>query len=474
MSKWTGVVCLSIVLLPAAGCIRYRARPIEPRDAEREFRSRSLDNPELRAFAAKQAGAKSPWPPSALDLESFSLTALYYSPELNLARARIRSADAAVVTARGGINPAIAAGAGHEGGPDAPLIFRFDPTLTLVTAGKRGYRILQAEKLAEVSRLELAEISWKLRSRLRTQLIELLFSLNLKSNLDEQQRLGEERVGILEKRLAAGEASRPELVSARAELDLTRSQVRAAEGSAASNLASLASILGVPAVALAGRRFNWPGPEDLPQEYGLTLRALLRAGVQHRLDVRRALMEYAVAEASLQLEVARQYPDIEFSPGYSYDEGHNKIMLSSGFSIPWPNRNRGPIGEAASRRKEAEARFTAVQSRAIGEMEVAEASHSATLGELAEANKAAILQEEKERYVRRAFELGDVDRLALGEALIAGLAAHRARLEAFRKAQVASGSLEDAVQKPLAPDLSGTQIPTAFPPPDISGKEPGL
>ncbi|MEK9715132.1 MAG: hypothetical protein VW199_04745, partial [Methylophilaceae bacterium] len=36
--------------------------------------------------------------------------------------------------------------------------------------------------------------------------------------------------------------------------------------------------------------------------------------IQSRIDLRRDLADYAKAEASLKLEVAKQYPDIKFSP----------------------------------------------------------------------------------------------------------------------------------------------------------------
>ena len=40
-----------------------------------------------------------------------------------------------------------------------------------------------------------------------------------------------------------------------------------------------------------------------------------------RLDLRKALSNYAIAEAKLKLEVANQYPDYTFSPAYAYEFG---------------------------------------------------------------------------------------------------------------------------------------------------------
>jgi outer membrane protein TolC len=169
----------------------------------------------------------------------------------------------------------------------------------------------------------------------------------------------------------------------------------------------------------------------------------------NRLDVRRALMEYAVTETALQLEVARQYPDIQWNPGYSFDEGHHKFAIGPSLTLPVLNRNQGPIAEARARREEAAARFTALQAQAISEMEKGLAQYHAALAELTQAETQLVpLQQRREKAARRALEIGEADRLALAGIRVQGVVAARARLEALRKAQAALGALEDALQHP--------------------------
>ncbi len=450
MSRWIRLCPLLAVSLPFTGCVSYHARPIEPSRTEQEYRLRSLNDPGLREFIAKQTELKAgQWPPHALDLDALNLVALYFSPSLDAARAHVQSADAAVRTARGSVNPSLSLGAGHESGDEAPFIFHFDPTFTLVTAGKKGYRILQAEKLAEAAHIELSVTAWKTRARLRSLLIDHIFARQFADLQVQEQRLRRERVAMLQMRLTAGELSRPELEAALMDLASSDVALKSSEGAVLTSLAALAEAAGVPGAALSGFRFVLPYPESAPTGDDLIPDSIQREGLINRMDVRRALLEYAAAEAGLQLEVAKQYPDIEVNPGYSFDEGHHKFQVGPGFTIPFPNRNQGPIAEAESRRTEAEARFVAVQAQAIAEIETAFETYRASLAEYAETEKQNELQRNQESLTLRAKELGEIDRLWLTAVRLQGAAAARIRIEASRKMQLALGAVEDAVQQPL-------------------------
>src|SRR5207249_4928455 len=129
-----------------------------------------------------------------------------------------------------------------------------------------------------------------------------------------------EIVEIFDKRLAAGEAGRPELDIFRVDLITAEAALRAAEGEVARTRIALATTLGLPSGSLEGRTVDLATLEAPPPEDALPLRHLQRAGLLHRADIRRMLAEYAAAEAALRLETARQYPDIHLSPGYTFEE----------------------------------------------------------------------------------------------------------------------------------------------------------
>jgi len=157
------------------------------------------------------------------------------------------------------------------------------------------------------------------------------------------------------------------------------------------------------------------------------------------------------------LEIAKQYPDIQIAPGYTYEERDNFFTIGLSATLPIFNRNRGPIAEAEAKRKEVAATFLQKQAQVIGDSERALAVYSAALNELVEADQSLRqLQETQLRMTQLAVAAGEEDRLMLNGVQLENAAVARARLDALSRAQIALGDLEDAVQRPLTP---GDQFP---------------
>lgn len=63
-----------------------------------------------------------------------------------------------------------------------------------------------------------------------------------------------------------------------------------------------------------------------------------------------AMAVYKTSEKELQLEIRKQYPELEIGPGFTHEEGEDKIGLSVGFTLPLWNRNREAIARAQGSR----------------------------------------------------------------------------------------------------------------------------
>src|SRR5580700_12322477 len=99
------VALFGFALIAACAEQQYHPRPMSAADSAASFEARSLADPGLRTFAEKYLGHPvSPWPPE-WDLQTLSLAALYFNPELDAARARIAESQAALVTAAARPNP---------------------------------------------------------------------------------------------------------------------------------------------------------------------------------------------------------------------------------------------------------------------------------------------------------------------------------------------------------------------------------
>ncbi len=426
--------------LALTSCVRYQPQPLDPPHAEQQFRSRSLTDPGLVAFLKRTN-----WPPEKLQLGDLEAVALYYSPDLDVARAHLRTAQAAIVTASTRPNPSLSIGGGYTNAPESPLVFYFTPSILMETGGKRALRTLAAGKLAEAARVDVDSTAWRVISHVRSYWLDYAMSLRSEDVLSNEIQSRNETIAILEKRLSVGEGGRPEVENARALLIGVQVEERAASTSANQALAELATAVGLPALPSVDAGSLPATPATLP------LGEVQKAGLLHRADVRHSLLEYAADEAELQLEIAKQRPDIQLNPGYNFDEGHHKITFGPGFEIPVFNRNKGPIAEAEARRKEAEVRFNALQAQAIGEMESALARYNGARNELLEAERAVTAGTARTTAVQRAMAAGEEDHLALSGVHIETAVAARARLEAERRLQSALGALDDAVQRPLEP-----------------------
>jgi outer membrane protein, heavy metal efflux system len=205
-------------------------------------------------------------------------------------------------------------------------------------------------------------------------------------------------------------------------------------------------------------------PLQIPAGTDITSAEARRAALLGRADVLAALADYAAAEATLRLEIAKQYPDVHVGTGYQYDQGDNKWNIGISSELPLLNRNQGPIAEALTRRAEFAARFTAVQARAIAEMDRALAAWRAAQEQLAGLAplEAALLQQAES--VRAEAKAGAAEPLEVLHAEAELAANGLAMFDAHLRAVQALGQLEDAWQRPFGAlrtieqgrELSGT------------------
>jgi cobalt-zinc-cadmium efflux system outer membrane protein len=443
-------VGLAVVLAASGACLRFHPKPIVPVKAMEDFEARRLDAPELRDFLLRGQDAKD-WPPAAWDIRSLTLAALYYHPDMDVARARWGVARGGRITAgerpNPSLNPALGYNATSPRSEVTPWIPEVSLELAIETAGKRGYRIAEARHLSEAARWNILSAAWEVRSRLRSALLEAYAAGETEALLSEAQKLQTEIVRLLELQRDAGEVSVYDLTQAR--LTLAGSRLASIEAARTKEeaRARLAAALGLPRRAIEGVNlsfdcFRRPEPEIPAGE-------VRRHAVINRSDILAALSEYAASESALQLEIARQYPDIRLGPNYQLDQTDGKWTIGLAFDLPILSRNRGPIAEAEARRAESAALFLALQSQVIGELDAAvEDCRSALLKARAADDLLANLARQG-AAARTRLEAGEISKLELLGVQIELNAGAAARLEALVQALEAVGRLENAAQSPL-------------------------
>jgi cobalt-zinc-cadmium efflux system outer membrane protein len=450
MSPILKVVGLSVSLAASAACVRFHPKPVAPVKVMEDFEARRLDAPELRDFLLQNQDIKD-WPPAVWDIKSLTLTALYLHPDMDVARAQWGVARGGRITAgersNPSLNPALGYNATSPRSEVTPWIPEISLEIAIETAGKRGYRIAEARHLSEAARWNILSAAWDVRSRLRGALLEAYAAGEKEALLAEAQKLQAEIVRILELQKGAGEISVYDLTQARLALDGSRLAAIEAARTKEEAMARLAAALGLPRRALDGVSlsfdcFHRPEPEIPAGE-------VRRHAVVNRSDIMAALSEYAASQSALQLEIAKQYPDIRLGPNYQLDQTDGKWTIGLAFDLPILSHNRGPIAEAEARRTESAARFLALQSRVIGELDAAvEDCRSALLkAQAADDLLANLAKQEAASKTRR--EAGEISKLELLGVQIELNAGAQARMEALVQAQEAVGRLENAAQSPL-------------------------
>jgi outer membrane protein TolC len=162
------------------------------------------------------------------------------------------------------------------------------------------------------------------------------------------------------------------------------------------------------------------------------------------------LADYAASQSALQLEIAKQYPDIRLGPGYEYDQGLHKWGLSVATDfLPVFTRNQGPIAEAEAKRAEAAARFLALQVQVIGDIDRAVATLASSQSQVRQIEVLLETQRQHVQAVERMVQAGAADQYELRSAQLEAATTEVARLDALVKVQQALSQLEDAMQYPF-------------------------
>jgi outer membrane protein TolC len=443
-----GFATLLILATALSSCTHFSSKPITSSKNVDLFESRTLVDPGLRAYLETN-GLAGAWPPEAWDLKTLTLAAFYYHPDLDVARARWGTAKAGKKTAAELPNPSLNVAPAYDTTTAIPSPWIVTATLDIPieTAGKRGYRMAEASHLSEAARLNIATVAWQVRSRLRRALLNLYTANETATLLKDQQAIQTENVRLLEQQQAAGAVSAFELTQARIAADSTRLVLRDAERQSAEAQVELADAVGVPAAAVTAVRLSFAGLSELPGD--IPTEAARRQALLNRPDILAALAGYNATQSALQLEIAKQYPDVHLNPGYEFDQGDNKWSLGLTVTLPVLNQNRGAIAEAEGKREEAAASFNAMQAHAVGEIERAVAAYRITLQKSKDADAIQSNLEKQEKRAQAMLEAGEISRSELAALRLQLSASALARLDALSKSQQALQQLEDALQSPL-------------------------
>ena len=456
MSRTT--VASSFLLL--AGCAHYAPALLVPAETLRTLESRRLDDPRLWSFIEATLGRGAAAEPATWGLGKLTAAALYYGPEIELARSAFEAASAAAITARQRPNPTLSLDTTFSPSTVSPIV-----DFLVETFGRREYRAARADALVAAARQDIATAAWQVRGAVRAALLELWAAEGRASQQRRRLALQEQLARLLERRLEEGVASALDVTRERINRDQVSLALRDAELQRDTARAELAVAIGVPLRALDGVTFSFSAFDRGPERPStLATGEWRRQALLERGDVQGLLAEYAAAEAALRLEIAKQFPSIRLGPAYSYEFGADEYELGTSIAVELPvlNRNQGPIAEAEAQRRLAAARFISLQTEIIGAIDAALARYDRAAETVATADRLLANARDRSERVSRSFGAGAADRVTLVGAQLELALAELSRFDALVGQHQALGALEDALRQPLFDPDARVVVPETY------------
>lgn len=429
------------------GCASYHARPLDPAASARGLQARTLSDPGLLHFvAANVPGAPSPvrW-----NLATLTAAAAYERPDIRIAAGQVRVAEAGERTAAAWPNPELSLGPSYYAALFEPSPWEIGPTITqlIQTAGKRAAELARARARSRSARQQLAVAVWAVRSHVRTALIDLWAARRRLALSRAYDAAARQVTALVAGRYQAGAVSAAALTAQQLTGTQAALSLVATERQERLATAALATAIGVPVAAIEAAPIDL-SEIDRPAPVG-DLGALRQRALAQRPEVLDALARYEAAEATLRLEVARQYPDLNIGPGYQYNQGQQQFILAISLPLPILNQNQGPIAAARAARQVAADDFDRVQTTVLGQIETAVTDWQASRAEARRAGGLLRLADRTVRMDRAAFAAGQIGRLELAGAELARAQTELGALAAGADERTALGRLEDALHHPF-------------------------
>jgi outer membrane protein, heavy metal efflux system len=459
------LTCLFSDLLLGCANMPYVAKPIDATQSATKLSKKSLSDPEFRTYLIKNGVDEASIPFRSWDINTLTHTALYFHSDLAVAKEKLALAEHSIQLA--GLKPSVGVGGSigrsdRANGDINPMAYSLQIDIPFETTSKRAIKVEEAQQLAEISRLDAAEIAWNLRNQIRLDLINYHQHLR---NLEITQRevdIYQQLNAMLQKRLAVGIESGTSLSQYQLMLQKAQVQLRQLSGNteylvmklAADTGLSYATFNSIPITPMSNLEFKAELLEiSTSQADILQAEALI-----HRIDIRRALARYAAAESRLKLEVAKQIPDITLSPSYMFEFGDRIWSLGIGTLLNLLKQQPSFIKQAELLRSIEGAQFEALQESVIMQTYAAHAQYRNAQLNYTAAKESLSAQMKHVQQFNKQFDAGLIDRFQLTQMQLslqlAEQAANSAQFEMLRQ----HAQLENTLQRPLTDLVSMTQL----------------
>lgn len=451
---------LIAITFTITGCVASTPPPTDKEiRSYQQFNERSLDDLGLKEFIEQTSGKPMAlWPLKKWRLDQLNMAAFYYNPDLDLARSQWQSIKASKITAGEIPNPSVSFSPTNDQGNSKsglnPWTYPLNLSVPIEMGGKRSLRMANTENQADAIESRIITAAWNVRSHMVQAAINTYASDQSLLLTSKQAAAQKAVVDIFEQRSASGQGFNVSASQQTIAYRQTLLAIKDAEKQQAEAAVNLATAIGVPVDAIKNIQINWP---DITQNHKLEIpKNFKEKSLQHHSQLLSALADYRAAHSALQIEIAKQIPDINLGPGYEWNAAGNKFVLGLSITLPIFNNNEGAIAEAEAKRKEAAERFNVLQAKIIADIDLALAHYHAALSKLNVAEQLSAAQATKFKNLSDHLGQGEVAKLPLLLAKAEDSSVALAQLDANVQLLRAKAELESSIEQPLFGDVDTT------------------
>ncbi len=409
--------CLIFILIfILSACVKqqYVSEPIDIQQNIEDIVLKDHRSQQFKLFLEEHQYPTDNWPITKWDLKNLTLVAIYFNEKINVAKSELAVHQAGEIIAGQRANPTVAIPLeNHDGSAESPWLIGLVFDFLFEREDKRKTKQQQALAKRAAAEIKLQQQTWSIYSNLHKNLIEYFAAIKQKEILLAQRKLLKESLGLLIRRKELGQVSQFELSRVRLELQHLQLQL-----SNQDNIINNAFHVLIAVTGLQVDKFNKNDFQFNSFDKTITLneydeKKLRKNLLNNRHDIKIKLKEYDALEASLKLEIIKQYPDINLSPGFIFDQGSNVWALGASWALPLFHNHEGEIEQALAMRKQLQAEFIAMQTNLINELS---RRHQNYIYKIASyENSILLLRELGQRVsqIQKQFDLGYVDQLSL-------------------------------------------------------------
>ena len=358
----------------AAGCQSYERRPLDLSAHRAAFLARTPDSPEVAEFARSLASddfreAPTFDPGDGVSLPEAEAIALIFNADLRMARLRAGVTQAGAANAGLWEDPTI--------GVDLTRIIQHNAHpwklasaigFTIPISGRLEIEKARAgvEHAADLARA--AENEWLVRMDLRRAWADWsALTAQVETTRAFLERV-EQILKVVDLMERAGELARTEARLFRVEHASKALELTMLEAQVAEETLRIKRLLGLSPTAAVMLVSSGIAIDESELSEADSLESLQLRLMQSSPLLFVASTEYELAERTLELEIRKQYPDLQIGPGYGFDDGQDELLLGLSLPIPIFNGNRRAIAEARAARELARAGAETALEQLIAEL----------------------------------------------------------------------------------------------------------